>query len=230
MEKKRITNMKIKEFFKKNIYYFIIVLCLAAVATMITLTVLNNQDNNPIENVVPNPVPDIDGDDKNTDPDPVTPDPDRIDPVTPGPDPITPEPMVFVSPVSNVNILKDFTIDTLVWNSTLKQNQICDCIIFGGTDGDNVTAVADGEIINVTYDRLNGNVVTIKHSDELTTMYSSLNEPSVAIGDKVVKGDVIGTMGNTATNEYLLGAQLQFRAYEDGTVIDPNLYLAIGDK
>ncbi|MFA6866373.1 MAG: peptidoglycan DD-metalloendopeptidase family protein [Clostridia bacterium] len=255
MDKKRISNVKAKEFFKKNIYYFIIALCLASVITMITLTCVNQQNiKNNIEPVAPvnNNTDNTDvvkPGDNITDPvdqtptDPVDQTPtDPVDnptipsdsgkpskPSNPG-DTTTVVPIVFAAPVGSVNILKDYTMDSLVWNSTLKQYQVNDNIIFGGEEGTNVLAAADGEVIAISYDVLKGNQLSIRHNEKLVSVYASLKDTSVVVGDIVSKGDVIGTMGNTATDEYILGAQVQFSAFEEGNTIDPNLYLTIGSK
>ena len=103
-------------------------------------------------------------------------------------------------------------------------------IDFGGNDGDNVMSVYDGTVIEVKYDILNGYTVKVQHNDSLVTSYSSLNEPTVAVGQTVAKGDVLGTMGVTAANEYLDGAHVHFSLYEDGKIANPYTYLTLGDK
>lgn len=226
MEKKRVNSTKFKEFLKKNIYYFIMAICLIAVAAMIAVTVLNKAgdttdiiDDTPVIDtpVVDDPVVD-----------PVVDDP-IDDPVDPVDDPVI-TPIVFGSPVATVNVIQDFTIDSLVWNSTLKHYAVHTSIAFGGADGDSVYAAYAGSVSSIEYDVLNGYTVTIKHSDTLSTTYASMNEPVVAQGQSVLKGTVLGTMGNTATNEYALGPHLAFSVYENGEVIDPYTYLSIGSK
>lgn len=223
MEKKRVNSTKVKAFLKKNMYYFIMALCLIAVATMITITALNkNADDG---TVLPPPAV-ID-----ETPIDVVPDPDIpvvVDPPVVVPPVVTP--VVFASPVANINILQDYADDSLVWHSTLRHYAVHTAIDFGGADGDKVYAVYGGIVEKVEYDVLNGYVVTIKHSDTLKTVYGSMNEPTVVQGQSVVKGTALGTMGNTATKDYVSGAHLEFSVYENGKNIDPYTYLDIGGK
>lgn len=219
MEKKRVNNTKFKEFLKKNGYYFIMALCLLAVAAMITVTVLSKKsdkiDLGPDDPIVEQP---------NNNEEPVITDPD--------PDPVVPvdTPIVFASPVSSVNIIKDVYMDSLVWNSTLKQYEWHPGIDFAGKEGDKVYAAYSGKITGVSFDPLHGHVITISHSDKLQTKYCSLSSVAVTQGQTVQKGDVIGGMGNSATREYSLGNRLYFEVIENGKKINPYTYLAIGDK
>lgn len=238
MEKKRATNGKFKVFLKKNIYYIIMAICLLAIAAMVTVAIVTSQNNNDLD-------PGIDagpGDNVN-DPDdtpPVNNPDDEIPPVDNPDDDNTPPvdnpdepivvPVVFAAPVADVNVIKDYCMDSLVWNQTLKHYAVHNGIDFGGNDGDNVMSVYDGTVIEVKYDILNGYTVKVQHNDSLVTSYSSLNEPTVAVGQTVAKGDVLGTMGVTAANEYLDGAHVHFSLYEDGKIANPYTYLTLGDK
>ncbi len=226
MEKKRATNGKFKTFLKKNVYYIIMGVCLIAIAAMVTvaLVVKDNKDAvdpvGPSQDITPSTDDAVKPDDDNP-----TINPTPTEPVIP-----TPTAIVFACPVADVNILKDYSADTLVWNATLKHYAVHTGIDFAGNDGDSVMSVYSGRVSNIKYDVLNGYTVTITHNDKLTTTYSSLNEPAVTVGQTVLKGEVIGTMGVTATNEYLDGAHVHFCLYENGEAADPYTYLTIGEK
>lgn len=217
---KRTSSSRAKDFFKKNMYYLIMAVCLIAVAAMIAVTVImkNNKNTGVID------PPDS----------PAVIDPITEDPVITDPDPIDNEPVitpiVFASPVASPNILQDYTEDTLVWHVSLKHYAVHQGIDFKGADGDKVCAAYGGVVESIDHDLLNGYVVTIKHSDKLKTRYASLNEPTVTQGQSVLKGAVIGTMGNTAGNEYAMGPHLHFSVYENKVLVNPYTYLAIGDK
>lgn len=228
MEKKRTGNGKFKVFLKKNIYYIIMAICLLAIAAMITVTLIT-KNNAATPDDPGTPVgPSVD-DNLNKDPDPVQPDP-PVDNKDPDPVIPTPTPVVFVSPVNDCNVTNDFAMDSLIWHNTLKHYAAHGGIDFAGNDGDNVMSVYSGTVTDVSYDILNGYVVTVKHNDNLTTKYASLNEPSVVVGQTVAKGEIIGTMGTTATNEYLDGAHVHFSLYENGEIADPYNYLTLGNK
>lgn len=227
MEKKQANNGKIKMFFKKNVYYIIMAICLLAIAAMITVAVItrnksNNQpaiDAGPSDNITQEP----------TDTTPTNTDEPTVNPIN-NPTDTTPVAVVFASPVSESNVICDYCMDSLVWHQTLKQYSVHDGIDFGGSDGDNVYSAYSGVVSDISYDVLHGYTVTIKHTDKLTTNYSSLNEPTIVVGQTVSKGEKIGTMGVTATNEYLDGPHVHFTLYENGQIADPNNYLPDGNK
>jgi len=226
MEKKHATKGKFKTFLKKNVYYIIMGICILAIAAMVTVAIVTKNNST-----------DVVGPSQNIDnpPEQVT-NPDDVqntdNPGTQQPDPVIPTPtaVVFVNPVQEVKILKDYSMDALVWNATLKHYKVHNGIDFAGEDGTDVMSVYAGTVSNITYDILNGYTVTVVHNDKLTTTYSSLNEPTVTVGQTVAKGEKIGTMGITATNECLDGAHVHFCLYENGEIADPNKYFENGDK
>ena len=67
-----------------------------------------------------------------------------------------------------------------------------------------------------------GNFVIINHGNVYETLYAHLNNIYVNIGENVVKGQLIGTIGNTG-NSY--GAHLHFEVIKDGIRINPYEYL-----
>ena len=225
MEKKNATNGKIRTFLKKNVYYIIMALCLLAIAAMITVAVVT-KTNAPSSEVTPaGPTDNLDPTDPSQTDDPQDP--------TEQPEPTEPDKptaVVFAAPVKEANVQKDYSMDNLVWHKTLKQYSVHDGIDFAGADGDGVFAAYGGTVTAVDYDVLNGYVVTIKHNDELSTTYASLNEPTVVVGQTVQKGENIGTMGLTSGKEYLDGAHVHFCLVKNGEISDPYEYLSLGDK
>lgn len=64
-----------------------------------------------------------------------------------------------------------------------------------------VTAIYEGTVSNVLDDELYGVTVTIKHSDEVYSVYSSLSDVSLKINDTVSKGEVIGKASTSVLDE-----------------------------
>lgn len=221
--KSKVNTQKVKAFFKKYMYYMIMGVCILAIGAMITVAaVVGTKDNNP--DATPGDV----GQDVITPPqddEVVTPPADDETPVDTEPDPI-----IFAMPVTNGTVLKDYTMDTLVWSTTLKQYQVHNGIDFTGEEGATVNAVYDGVVLTVSYDALNGNVVTIDHGDGLVTSYSSLAEPTVTAGQIVKQGNALGTISTSATSEMSDGAHVHFSVTLNGAVVSPYDYFAEGDK
>lgn len=58
-------------------------------------------------------------------------------------------------------------------------------------------SVADGWVVTSTFSNGAGNLVTVKHSDTLRSVYMHLENRQVKVGQHVKKGDILGIMGNT---------------------------------
>jgi stage II sporulation protein Q len=95
--------------------------------------------------------------------------------------------------------------------------------LYGSKTTFEVHAVLDGTIENITADEIMGNIVTIKHSNTLTTIYQSLNEVKVMIGDTVKQGDLIGTSGSNKV-ESSSENMLLFEVENNGTYINPEKF------
>ena len=219
---KKLNLQKLKMFFKKNMYFIIMGVSVLAIGAMITVAVVTSNSNaptdtTPSDTIVIPPVDDT----------PV------IDPIPDTPvdnTPNEPTPIVFIPPVSQGTIIKDYTMDTLVYSSTLKQYQVHNGIDFAGEEGAVAVAVYAGTIENVTYDVLNGTVITINHGDGLVTEYSSLTDPTVSVGQAIIQGTKLGTLSTSATGEMNDGAHLHFTVYENGKIASPHGYFPEGNK
>ena len=138
---------------------------------------------------------------------------------------------VFVVPLKEATIAKDYSGTELQYNATLKQWEIHKAIDFVAGEDLNVYAVSDGTVSNVYTNYLEGTVVEISHKDGLVSVYKSLNKDvKVSVGDKVGAGDVIGQVGESMAQELNTGAHLHFEMIKNGSKVNPNDYLDLGDK
>lgn len=135
-------------------------------------------------------------------------------------------------PVMNATISKSFSNTSLQYNETLNQYEAHLGVDFVATAGSKVYSVLDGEVSEVGNNYLEGNYVVITHDNGLKSVYSSLDEGiSVAKGDVVKKGDIIGTVGASAYSELEEGSHLHFELLDDNDKrIDPAGYLEIENK
>ena len=74
-----------------------------------------------------------------------------------------------------------------------------------GKTGDSVYAVADGDIIDVGFDKTLGNYIVLSTATDEEVIYGHLDGSKVAVGDQVKAGDMIGMLGQTgnATGPFL---------------------------
>ena len=85
---------------------------------------------------------------------------------------------------------------------------------------------AAGTVVSVTGNDLLGTTVEIDHGNGVHSVYANLAaSPTVATGDIVSMGQVIGSVGSTALGETNQVSHLHFAMTESGLSADPTLYL-----
>lgn len=204
---------KMKIFVIRNNYIFVVGFCLLAIVSAVAITAFVKYNKS--QNIV-NEIANID----------IIPDfEDSAIAVS------TSKPIVFVSPVANYTLGMTYAENELLYNSTLNEWSTHLGVDFIAERGTSVVAVYAGVVESVTYNILDGTVITIKHNDTLTTIYKSLGQDSeVLVGDKVAQGQVIGRVSDSATSESRQGPHLHFEVIEKGVHIDPSKYLANSTK
>lgn len=134
------------------------------------------------------------------------------------------EPLHFELPVQG-KIIAEFSGDDLVYNETLKDWRAHSGVDFEAKLGEEVRASADG-VVEEVFDSELGRCVVVDHEDGYATMYANLSEDSsLKKGDKIAKGDKIGTVGNTALGDSTNGEHLHFEIVKDGKNVNPVDYL-----
>lgn len=102
-------------------------------------------------------------------------------------------------------------------------------ILYTSDEPFDISVVLDGTVEEVKADDLIGNIVTVKHSNNLVTIYQSLNEVDVIAGDTLKQGDKIGTSGNnkikTDSENMLL-----FEVAYNGVNINPETFYQMNLK
>ncbi|WP_221565261.1 peptidoglycan DD-metalloendopeptidase family protein [Alkalihalobacillus sp. TS-13] len=98
-------------------------------------------------------------------------------------------------------------------------------------EGTDIRVVQDGTVAKSYYSDSYGNVIFVKHSNGLETVYAHMSERFVKEGEKVEKGTVIGLIGNTGKSR---GDHLHFEVHKDEwnvhktNAVDPLAFL--GDR
>ena len=91
--------------------------------------------------------------------------------------------------------------------------------------GTPVMAAADGLVVAVGQGSSGyGNFVVIAHGGGVETLYGHLLQANVKVGDRVVRGEVIGLEGSTG---FSTGPHLHFELRVNDQVIDPMPYLPV---
>ena len=87
----------------------------------------------------------------------------------------------------------------------------------------NVVSILDGTVKEVKEDATLGNVITIEHQNNITSVYQSIGEISVKAGDVITSGQVIAKSA-TSNISTELGNHLYFELIIDGICVDPENY------
>jgi murein DD-endopeptidase MepM/ murein hydrolase activator NlpD len=91
--------------------------------------------------------------------------------------------------------------------------------------GTPVMAAADGLVVAVGHTSIGyGNFVIIAHGGGVATLYGHLLQTSASVGDRVVRGRVIGLEGSTG---FSTGPHLHFELRVNDQVVDPMPYLPV---
>jgi len=137
----------------------------------------------------------------------------------------TPVGHVFVWPVRG-EVVSPYAVETLAYDETMGDWRTHSALDLAALLGTEVLVATDGVVCSVEADDLMGTTVTIDHGDGLLSTYANLAEvPTVAEGDRVRSGAVIGSVGNTAIAESRKASHLHFAMTKDGVPVDPADYL-----
>lgn len=120
------------------------------------------------------------------------------------------------------NIVSPFDMTTGVYDKTLEQYKVSDSICISAPVGTDVKATAEGMVENIFVDEELGQTVVINHGNGWVSTYSQLEENvSVAVGDVVKEGQVVGKIAEPSKYGVALGPHLDFKVLKDDTPKDP---------
>lgn len=86
-----------------------------------------------------------------------------------------------------------------------------------------VKAVADGTVIFAEWTAQTGNVIILKHNNNLISVYKHNAMLTKGQGERVRAGEVIATVGSTG--ELTTGPHLHFELWRDGIPVNPASYI-----
>ncbi len=98
--------------------------------------------------------------------------------------------------------------------------------------GDKIVASLDGTVESITVDdKLDATSITLVHEGGVKTTYKFIDvKAGLKKGDKVKRGEQIGTVAEPSGSEYKKGAHLHFEVEKNGKLIDPAEFLELNNK
>lgn len=109
----------------------------------------------------------------------------------------------------------------IYYNDTYMQNS---GILYKSNESFDIVNILDGTVVDVKKDEVLGNVVEVKHSNNLISTYEGLSTVNVKKDQLLKQGDVIGKSGKLELGEPLENSLL-FELIKDGKYVNPLNYL-----
>lgn len=131
----------------------------------------------------------------------------------------------FEKPIDG-EIVKEYAKDNLIYSNTLQEWTTHLGIDIKADKTTVVKSAETGKVKSIKNDPRYGLTIVIEHDKGYQTVYSNLlSSEFVVEGEKVEKGQSLGTVGNTAAFEIADEPHLHFEILKDSVQVDPNIYL-----
>lgn len=127
-----------------------------------------------------------------------------------------------VATFSTVNTTNNYSIPIqgTLYKKYSEDNEGIDIIAYE----EYVKSIAEGKVVNVTK-KSTGIDVKIVH-DEITSVYSKMEKVNVKKGEKVLKGHIVGSMGDVSSKN----KKLHFQIWKNDKATNPLEYIEVNDK
>lgn len=119
------------------------------------------------------------------------------------------------------NVLINYSMDKTVYFPTLQQYKYSPAIVIAASEGENITASADGKVLSVFEDAEIGHAVTVDIGNGYELTYGQLEDIMVLQGDIVSSGDVIGKVAAPTKYYSVEGPNVYFKLCKDGVPVNP---------
>ena len=141
------------------------------------------------------------------------------------------EHIVMIAPmIGSYNTLKGYSDTELQYNQYLHRWESHRAIVFSAPNTGAVVAVEAGIVIEVSDNSIYGRTIRIAHREGFESYYRSLGLITVSQGDTVEKGQLIGYIGTTNTQEFTDIPHVKFELFKDGIRINPEEYMVIDHR
>ncbi|MDE7339479.1 MAG: M23 family metallopeptidase [Lachnospiraceae bacterium] len=119
------------------------------------------------------------------------------------------------------DILINYSMDKTIYFPTLQQYKYHPAIVISATEGETITAAAEGRVTSVSYDRELGNMVVMDLGNGYELTYGQLDNITVSEGSYVTTGDIIGSVASPTKYYSMEGANIYFKLTRNGEPVNP---------
>ena len=126
-----------------------------------------------------------------------------------------------IQPVSNKDLKKTASGYGMRIDPIYKTSKFHEGMDFSASTGTPIYATGNGTVTKAGWQSGYGRVVVINHGYGYETLYAHMNKIDVRKGQRVVRGEVIGEVGNTGKST---GPHLHYEVHVKGRVVNPVNY------
>lgn len=119
------------------------------------------------------------------------------------------------------DVLLDYSMDKAVYHSTMQQYRYNPALVVAASEGQDITAAADGIVADVYYDSQTGNTIRFDLGNGYMLTYGQLDDIRVNAGDRVSAGDIVGKVAKPTIYYTEEGTNIYYKLTKDGEPVDP---------
>ena len=125
----------------------------------------------------------------------------------------------LIYPVKSGNVIKQYSEDA-VYSKTMKDYRAHTGCDFGAKEGENVYAMCDGKVKNISVSELYGVIIEVESPGFCVYYCGMSNDLTVDEGENLTAGDTVGTVG-TIPSESEDESHVHIEIRVGNTLIDP---------
>lgn len=119
------------------------------------------------------------------------------------------------------DVILDYSMDKAVYHATMQQYHYNPALVVAASEGQTITAAADGIVSDVYYDSQTGNTIRFDLGNGYMLTYGQLSDISLKAGDRVAAGDVVGKVAKPTIYYTEEGTNVYYKLTKDGVPVDP---------
>lgn len=123
------------------------------------------------------------------------------------------------------NVIINYNMDQGVYFATLGQYKCSDALVIAAEEGSEVSCAANAKVVSIIEDEETGKTVTLDIGNGYSLVYGQLTDLTVAKGDVINQGDVIGKIAKPTKYYVVEGPNLYFKVLENDETVNPMFLL-----
>ena len=119
------------------------------------------------------------------------------------------------------NVLINYSMDKTTYFPTLQQYKYSPAIVIDATQGETITAAADGKVVDIYENEEIGKAVVMDLGGGYQLTYGQLEDLQVSKGSYVKTGEAVGNVAAPTKYYSVEGANVYFKLTKDGVPVNP---------